>query len=66
MSENLSYPIGEYTTPDIIDAARINLWTNEIEALPNQFSAAVLNLSDEQLDTPYRPGGWTVRQSFTI
>lgn len=62
MSENLSYPIGEYNTPSIIDSAQINLWISEIEALPSQLSAAVLNLSDEQLDTPYRPGGWTVRQ----
>lgn len=29
---------------------------------PNALRAAVANLSDEQLDTPYRPGGWTVRQ----
>lgn len=62
MNENLSYPIGEFTFPDIIDDAQISSWISEIEALPNQLAAAVLNLSEEQLDTPYRPGGWTVRQ----
>src|SRR5262249_7464301 len=34
----------------------------EIAAAPAKFRAAVAGLTDEQLDTPYRPGGWTVRQ----
>ena len=34
----------------------------DIAALPGDLATAVAGLSDEQLDTPYRPGGWTVRQ----
>src|SRR5678810_618656 len=33
-----------------------------LEALPEQFRALVIGLTEAQLDTPYRPGGWTVRQ----
>ena len=40
----------------------ISNWIAEIEALPTQIREAVDGLSDEQLDTPYRPNGWTLRQ----
>ena len=62
MKEDLSYPIGHYTPPKVIDKAQIECWINEIEELHEQFSTAVIGLSEAQLDTPYRPGGWTVRQ----
>lgn len=62
MTTNLSFPIGEYNKPEHIDTPQINAWISEIEALPKQLSDAVSNLSNEQLDTPYRPNGWTVRQ----
>jgi len=38
------------------------VWIDEIAAAPAQLRAAVVGLTDDQLDTPYRPGGWTVRQ----
>ncbi len=63
MTENeLSYPIGKYNPPQVIDHDKINRWIEEIAQLPDQLAKAVDGLSDEQLDTPYRPGGWTVRQ----
>ena len=37
-------------------------WINKISILPRQVEDAVRGLNDAQLDTPYRPGGWTVRQ----
>lgn len=37
-------------------------WIREIGALPGLLKEAVGNMDDEQLDTAYRPGGWTVRQ----
>ena len=37
-------------------------WIDDIASLPAAFHAAVTPLTDAQLDTPYRPGGWTVRQ----
>ena len=62
MSEDLRYPIGKFDSNiEISPEARKN-FIQTIEELPNRIRAAVNNLSDEQLDTPYRPDGWTVRQ----
>ena len=60
--EQLKYPIGKFVKPGKIDQATIKSWIEEIEHLPHQISKAVENLSEEQLDTPYRPDGWTIRQ----
>jgi hypothetical protein len=61
MNTDLRYPVGPFSpateTPDVITAS-----INDIEAMPTTLRAAVQGLSDPQLDTPYRPGGWTVRQ----
>ena len=62
MSEDLSYPIGKYDKGEKINRERRKQFIKEISELPDVLRAAVRNLSDEQLDTPYRPGGWTVRQ----
>lgn len=59
---DLRYPIGTYDPKAPADSARIASAIGDIEALPKRLRAAVTDLSDEQLDTPYRPGGWTVRQ----
>jgi hypothetical protein len=58
----LRYPIGrfDYATPG--DSAKRSEAVAAIEQLPAQLRAAVAGLSDAQLDTPYRPDGWTVRQ----
>lgn len=56
------YPIGEFTPPDNINEAQRHIWIEEVERLPGELRAAVAGLSDAQLDTPYRDGGWTVRQ----
>lgn len=60
--EKLRYPIGKMKIPDLITGEHINEWTAILEHLPQRLERLVLNLSDEQLETPYRPGGWTVRQ----
>ena len=60
--EQLKYPIGKFKVPKEITTEIINEWIGEIEALPERLEKAVDGLSDEQLDTPYRPNGWTVRQ----
>ncbi|MFY0591126.1 YfiT family bacillithiol transferase [Roseivirga sp.] len=62
MKENLSYPIGPFVPPENISSAQIAVWIQEIEELPAKFHSAVSDLSAEQLNTPYRPEGWTVRQ----
>lgn len=60
MSTDLSYPIGKFDLKDFGDRGR-NL--RAIAELPARFAEAVSGLDDAQLDTEYRPGGWTVRQT---
>ncbi len=59
---DLRYPIGQFDPPGSITGADVGRWIDEIEALPEELRRAVAGLTDEQLDTPYRPGGWTLRQ----
>lgn len=60
--EDLRYPIGKFgVDPEVTDAKR-RRWIEEIAGTPAALRAAVAGLSEAQLDTPYRPGGWTVRQ----
>ncbi|MFT4414303.1 YfiT family bacillithiol transferase [Fredinandcohnia humi] len=56
------YPIGNFEYVGEATASMIEGWINEIEALPNLVRQAVKILTEEQLDTPYRSGGWTIRQ----
>lgn len=59
---DLQYPIGKFAFPNEITADSRKRWIDEISAAPSGLRDAVAGLSDEQLDTEYRPGGWTVRQ----
>ena len=56
------YPIGPFAMPQEVTLARRGQAINEIAASPAKLRAAVKGLDDAQLDTPYREGGWTVRQ----
>lgn len=56
------YPLGRFVPPDEVSFARCQELIAELEALPGALAAAVADLDDAQLDTPYRDGGWTVRQ----
>lgn len=60
--EKLKYPIGHFSTPETITNEHRESWVGNISALPEKIGKATRDLTDEQLDTPYRPGGWTVRQ----
>ena len=60
--QDLRYPIGKYQPEENITQAFIDNCIAQIESLPANMRAAVEGLSEEQLDTPYRPDGWTVRQ----
>ncbi len=62
MTSDLRYPIGPYQRPSSSTPAERVARIDAIEAAPAAYRAAVAGLSDAQLDTPYRPGGWTVRQ----
>jgi hypothetical protein len=56
------YPIGKFELPVVVSPARRRQAIDEIGATPAKLRAAVNGLNDAQLDTPYREGGWTVRQ----
>ena len=63
MPVDFRYPVGEFERPPLpLNAKQRARYIDEIAALPDRFEAAVAGLSEAQLDTPYRPGGWTVRQ----
>jgi uncharacterized damage-inducible protein DinB len=59
--DTLRYPIGHWSAP-ATDAATLAALVDDIEAAPAALRAAVAGLDDARLDTPYRDGGWTVRQ----
>lgn len=59
---SLRYPIGEFVTPTAMGTSDREHWIDQIAAVPAELRAAVAGLDDTQLDTPYRPDGWTVRQ----
>lgn len=64
MSEDLKYPIGKFDKNFEFTAESRRQLTKDIGELPQKLREAVENLTDEQLETPYRPEGWTVRQTI--
>jgi uncharacterized damage-inducible protein DinB len=56
------YPIGKFAMPQQITPEVRGEAIEEIASLPEKLRAAVARLDNAQLDTPYRDGGWTVRQ----
>ena len=59
---DLRYPIGPFTYDGMMTDARRADCVARIASAPGRLRAAVEGLDEAQLDTPYRPGGWTVRQ----
>ncbi|PTX61432.1 DinB family protein [Kordia periserrulae] len=60
--EQLKYPIGKPQIPKAISQQHISDWISTLEAFPKRLHNLVENLSEEQLNTKYRPDGWTIRQ----
>ena len=60
--DKLRYPIGEFNMSEDVDVDQIGELIIQIEAFPCLFADSVKDLSMEQLDSYYRPGGWTIRQ----
>jgi uncharacterized damage-inducible protein DinB len=58
----LQYPIGKFSAQENYSAADIDAHIKRLAALPGNLQNAVAHWSDAQLNTPYREGGWTVRQ----
>ena len=60
--DDLRYPIGRFSAPASSLAGIRAAQIHTVRLLPERLRAAVKGLSETQLDTPYRDGGWTVRQ----
>jgi uncharacterized damage-inducible protein DinB len=56
------YPVGKFHYESSLSPEQQQAFLDEIAKTPVNLRAAVQGLSDAQIDTPYRPGGWTVRQ----
>lgn len=59
--ESLKYPIGHYKY-DTADEETIRKWISDIELLPGKVKELVGDLSNESLESRYRPNGWTIKQ----
>ena len=58
----LRFPVGEYRPLKSITGNDIKNFISTIEGFPDKISDAVRNLSEEQLNTPYRSDGWTIKE----
>ncbi|MGH7596991.1 MAG: YfiT family bacillithiol transferase [bacterium] len=59
---DLRYPIGKFIIAGEANGAQRPELIQQIAEAPANLRAAIKGLTEQQLDTPYRPGGWTVRQ----
>lgn len=60
--KSLRYPIGKFDTATAFSDEYLEQSILAIDSLPAKLQSVVIKLSEKQLDTPYRPGSWTVRQ----
>lgn len=60
--EQLRYPVGQWQRPAAHEPSQLASQIATIAAFPEKIKAETAHLSNEQLDTVYRPGGWTIRQ----
>jgi uncharacterized damage-inducible protein DinB len=60
--DDLRYPIGQFAVDGEITPSRRAEWIEQIDAAPRLLRQAFAGLSDVQVDTSYREGGWTLRQ----
>jgi hypothetical protein len=60
--EQLRYPIGKFSAKESYTSQEILSLIQQIEELPARVESLAKSLSSQQLDTPYREGGWTARQ----
>ncbi|MCD0488204.1 putative metal-dependent hydrolase [Pedobacter sp. MC2016-14] len=60
--ETLKYPIGRFIAAETYAPHTLNAWIHNIRILPVLLDGCIENLDEVQLNTPYRPGGWTIIQ----
>ncbi len=62
MNKDLQYPIGIYKKPSNLSSDLLQECITDLAELPDRLNELVAHLSEVQLNTPYRPEGWTLRQ----
>ena len=60
--EQLKFPIGKFEKPTTITKDDLLNWISEISTFPSRLKNEVNHLTNQQLNTQYRPEGWTIRQ----
>jgi hypothetical protein len=60
--EELRYPIGQAKIPENIEDSDVQKWIGVLDSFPSKMRSISQNLSEVQLNTPYREGGWTIKQ----
>ncbi len=60
--ENLKFPIGKYKVPEEITEELFEEWVSTLNTLPEELKKRVGNLSYNELELIYRPGGWNIKQ----
>ena len=60
--DDLRYPVGKLSFDNDVTPGKRTAWIRQIAETPAAMRAAVRGLTEAQLDAPYRPDGWTVRQ----
>lgn len=60
--EHLQYPVGRFSFDESLVTVHLSDWIHTISSFPATLKEVLTNMSEEQLDTPYRPDGWTGRQ----
>lgn len=63
MSKDLRFPIGDFDQNINVTCQLREGFVQTIRRLPENLEKAISGLADEQLETPYRPEGWTIRQT---
>ena len=62
MLKKLKYPIGKPIIPKNVEKKHLTNWITILDEFPVKLESLVQNLTENQLDTPYRKDGWTIRQ----
>ncbi|MEQ9052512.1 MAG: putative metal-dependent hydrolase [Marinoscillum sp.] len=60
--EQIKFPVGKFTKPDLLTASQIQNWTSTIRSFPEAVATLTRPLSRTELNWQYRPGGWTIKQ----
>ncbi|MDF2431892.1 MAG: hypothetical protein JWP44_1523 [Mucilaginibacter sp.] len=60
--EQMKFPTGKFKPPVSYTAEDLRGWITTIKEFPGRLRQAIISLNEKQLDTPYRTGGWTIRQ----